>query len=67
MKTFMIENDGYVPYGRYFSFVVVAEDKDKALELCAKEDDAFTKEDTTITEITPAHKAGIVLGSFNEG
>jgi hypothetical protein len=64
MKLFLVVVDSY-DYEEYDSFVVRAEDEENALMVCNEE--AWTKDNTTITEIKTKGKEKIILGSYNAG
>jgi len=64
MKFFIITRDDY-DYDEYDAHVVRAKSKEDALKIC--DDEAFTKENSTIKEVTLEGGAGIILSSFNAG
>jgi len=64
MKFFIITRDDY-DYDEYDTHVVRAENKEDVLNVCGDED--FTKENSTIKEVTLEGGAEIISSSFNAG
>lgn len=65
MKIYLVERTDSVDYDEYDSFVVVAENEEKAVEICS--DSMFTKFNTKVEEVMADAEERIILGSYNAG
>lgn len=72
MKIYLVRRTDFRFYDwdTFDSFVVRAENEERALELCNKEDfdgNAFRKENTEIEEVKEEGIEEVILGSFHAG
>ena len=70
MKLYRVYRTDNVGWDEYDSFIVRAENEERALELCLEAeygDKNFIKDNVVFVELTVEGTEGIILGSFNAG